>query len=437
VASVTVRGYPPALRAAANARLPYASEVPTPVTRAPLAALVAVLLALLLGCTTAASPSPTPTLRLPPRVPTFNPESVRPATAAPAAPAAPTVTAAATPAATATPAPTATVFANSWQEITPGGDTVCARGDPFRFWVRRGDPSRVVFFMQGGGGCWDYRSCRPGSTLFDDSVSSLDHPGRYDGIFNLARADNPVRDWTFVVVPACSADAFWGDRESTYRSGSGESVTIQHRGFVNARAAADWTVENVPAAERVFVSGCSAGSAGSALLAPYLIESYPDADIEQLGDSLAFVFGSAVDLTAFGAEGVLPLAVPELRGIDLTSFETSDYYAAIAARYPNTTFAQLNSSHDRIQRLFYEGLSGEPGEFATDLRASLAAIHAQADSFRSCTLGGGEHCFIDRDRFYTRAADGVALRDWVGDLALGEDVPNLACDDCDEPETVR
>jgi len=337
------------------------------------------------------------------------------------------------PSPTATPSPTA--YPVDWEAIDPGGNTVCARGDPFRFWVRRADPTRVVFFMQGGGGCWSYETCRPGSNVFDDSVTRDDHPDRYDGIFDLRNEDNPLRDWTFVVVPACGADAFWGDRETTYSAG-GSSGTIQHRGFVNASAAADWTLENVADAERIFVSGCSAGSAGSALMAPYLLEAFPDAEIEQLGDSLAFVFGRGVDLTEFGAENVLPDWIPGLDSLDLARFQTSDYYAAIARHYPQTTFAQLNSSHDTIQRLFYEGLSGERGEFSADLRDSLAAIHDEAPSFRSCTIGGGEHCFIDRDRFYTRASEGEPIRDWVANLAAGEDVPNLACEDCDEPEIV-
>jgi hypothetical protein len=303
--------------------------------------------------------------------------------------------------------------------------------------VRRGDPRRLVFFLQGGGGCWDYRTCQPGSGVFDDSVDDADHPSRYDGIFDLANADNPLRDWTFVAVPACTADVFWGNRERTYRSGSGASVTIQHRGFVNASAAMDWATGNVPSPERVLVSGCSAGSAGSALVAPYLIEAYPDADVEQLGDSLAFIFGQAVDMSPYGADTVLPDWIPELESLDVTAVRASDYYAAVARHYPENTFAQLNSSRDNIQRLFYEGRGGSRAEFEGDLRASIEEIHAAADNFRSCTLGGDEHCFIDRERFYTHAVEGTAIRDWVAELANGDDVPTLRCEDCDQPEAAR
>jgi hypothetical protein len=36
---------------------------------------------------------------------------------------------------------------NQWEEIAPGGDTICARGAPFSFFVRSGDPSSHAHFV--------------------------------------------------------------------------------------------------------------------------------------------------------------------------------------------------------------------------------------------------------------------------------------------------
>ena len=64
--------------------------------------------------------------------------------------------------------------APSWRRVEPGGATRCARGGRYAFWARVADPSRLVVFFQGGGGCFDERSCKVGSTWFDDAVSDAD-----------------------------------------------------------------------------------------------------------------------------------------------------------------------------------------------------------------------------------------------------------------------
>ncbi|MFN8561337.1 MAG: hypothetical protein U0703_06895 [Anaerolineae bacterium] len=54
--------------------------------------------------------------------------------------------------------------------VTPGGDAVCARGTPYTFFVRSGDPAKLVIFFEGGGACWNDATCAPGSGLFDEVV---------------------------------------------------------------------------------------------------------------------------------------------------------------------------------------------------------------------------------------------------------------------------
>jgi hypothetical protein len=63
--------------------------------------------------------------------------------------------------------------AGGWQIVHPGGRTGCARGGKYAFWARVARPDRVLFFFQGGGGCFDVRTCAPGSTWFDDWVANL------------------------------------------------------------------------------------------------------------------------------------------------------------------------------------------------------------------------------------------------------------------------
>ncbi|MEO8359601.1 MAG: esterase, partial [Vicinamibacteria bacterium] len=42
-----------------------------------------------------------------------------------------------------------------WETVVPGGDTICSDGSPFRFFVYRSDPSKLLIEFEGGGACWN------------------------------------------------------------------------------------------------------------------------------------------------------------------------------------------------------------------------------------------------------------------------------------------
>ena len=57
------------------------------------------------------------------------------------------------PAPEAAPAPLAKLdgLVPGWNAIEPGGETTCSDGTPYRFYVRPGDPARLMVYFQGGG----------------------------------------------------------------------------------------------------------------------------------------------------------------------------------------------------------------------------------------------------------------------------------------------
>jgi Pectinacetylesterase len=320
---------------------------------------------------------------------------------------------------------TAAVAPGTWERVEPGGRTRCARGGRFAFWARTGAPDRLLVFFEGGGGCWDYRSCARGSTFFDDDVDPGDDPSSGSGVLDLDDPRNPFRGWSVLFVPSCTGDVYAGDAVRTYRAG-GASVTIHHRGHANAGAALDWVFGRVPDPRRVFVAGCSAGSIGSILHAPRILRQYPRAQVAQLGDSLGYLFSRPTDLgELWGAGRVLPGWVPGVRAIPRARFTMPRFYQAVAAHYPGASFAQVNFADDAVQRRFHQAAGGDPDEFAAALDGNLDAIRATTPNFRSCLLEGSAHCALPRPEFYTLTSGAVRLRDWVAALAEGRPVPNL------------
>ena len=235
---------------------------------------------------------------------------------------------------------------------------------------------------------------------------------------------NPFRGWSVLFVPSCTGDVFAGDAVRTYRAGSG-TVTVQHRGHVNATAALEWMFERVPDPRRVFVAGCSAGSIGSILHAPRILRQYPEAQLAQLGDSLGFLFSEPTDLRAlWGRPGAARLGA---RGAG--DPEGPVHHGAVlpGGRRPLAAGLVRPGQLRRRPRpaAVPRGRRGRRRGVPRALLGSLAAIRAGSPNFRSCLLEGSAHCALPSPDFYTLTSGGVSLRDWVAAQANGEPVPNL------------
>lgn len=315
-------------------------------------------------------------------------------------------------------------LAEGWTKIEPGGDTACARGTTYSFWVHPGKVNKLLLFFEGGGGCWDAASCAPGSRFFNDTTGDFDDPTYQDGVFDLDNTANPFKDYYMVYVPYCTGDVHMGNNIRTYKAADGSELTIYHKGFVNSSTAVDWVYKHFLGPEQVFVAGCSAGSIGSIMFAPYVMEHYPASQVLQMGDSEAFVFDHPVDLqSTYKAHDNFPNWIPALSEIEPGRFEMSRFYAAIAGYYPGKTFAQYNTSQDFVQQGFYFANitpATTPVPWTNALQASLTAIHDAAPNFRSFTSAGTEHCITPTNRFYTETVNSTAYINWVSDLALGK-----------------
>ena len=132
---------------------------------------------------------------------------------------------------TSAPAPaTTTAPAAEWETITAPSDCMCFDGAEFTYWTRTANPAKVMFFMEGGGACFDAQTCAPDSTAFKRVVG--DGPAtRTDGIFDFANPANPFADWSIVYVPYCPGYILPGNAPHDYFLLYTSAAPDQYRGI--------------------------------------------------------------------------------------------------------------------------------------------------------------------------------------------------------------
>lgn len=296
----------------------------------------------------------------------------------------------------------------NWQRIEPGGNTRCALDTPYAFWVREGNPSKLLVFFQGGGACWDAASCRPASGLYKRTIWSSDNPAGQPGILDTTDPRNPFADYTMVHVPYCTGDLHWGDKVAAYDMPGGESLVVHHKGFVNAAAAIGWVYEHVPSPEKVLVAGCSAGSIGSILHAPYLIQRYPSARVAQVGDSLALPNDYPQDIEElYGAEANLPRWSAELQALNAKRFTSTQFYIAVAKSHPNTAFMEFHFEHDPTQERYH--YLRNVGEFRVARDRHLHEIESATDNYTAIVANDRGHCVLPTAAFSAYEINGQPL----------------------------
>jgi Pectinacetylesterase len=320
----------------------------------------------------------------------------------------------------------------SWEQVAAPPQCACSDGSPYHFWIRRADPERVVFFLEGGGACFSAATCGPTSPTFTRNLAgSADAAagGPADaGIFDLSDERNPFADWSFVFVPYCTGDLHLGDATHDY----GDGVVVRHNGAVNASTALAATAEAFPGAREVVVAGSSAGSAGAPMYAGITHDLLPDATVTLLADGsgaypddegITTVIGSL-----WGAFEDLP-DWPEQTGPPPGDWTLPRLLVQAGRHVPDLRVATLNHAYDDAQARF-SALIGNQGDLLSMIESNNELVEAEGVAVRSWVGPGTEHTVLGRDAFYDDAVDGTALHEWVTDVVDGEDVDDVRCTEC-------
>lgn len=324
----------------------------------------------------------------------------------------------------------------AWETLTAGGEAICSDGTDYRFMVNRGDPAKLVFFLQGGGGCWSRETCDTGMMkTYTVNTENLQPP--VEGMFDFNNPANPFADHTVVFASYCSGDVHLGGGDTVYPAAQdGQTpLTIHHRGQTNMAAVLDWTYANITQPEHVFVTGSSAGAIPTPIVASQLANHYLKANITQLGDAAGGYRRGVPNHNVRDQWQAFP-KLHQVKGfehVDPDTFVYEKLYVAATKAHPNITFARYDNAEDGAQKYFLS-LRNAPTKI---LREALIANHndiaAESNNIRSFIAPGNPHTIMGKPEFYTTRADGVAFVDWVAQIARGEQIDNVFCNECQKP----
>ncbi len=342
-------------------------------------------------------------------------------------------------------------FCTDATPTTTGGFTFSSSptGLAIRWGPNPAATSDVVFFLQGGGACWDFFTCggapqvvpnTPTATTgpFGPSQFLTDVYARYPGAWlhpeNLPAA---LANATVVFVPYCTGDVHSGDKTTTYASPlqGFPPITWRHSGHANVMAFLKRLGATFTNPGKVIVAGSSAGGFGA--LANYAAFRWywPNARMYLVDDSGPPLAGNAIPATTRAA-----WYSSWNMGASLDPFcascrnDMSAGMRALGALFPQDRTALLSHLQDGTIRAFFGNfvVSPTPGfqpmpaaTFETDLRALGATMDpgtANQKYFFTNAPTPDYHPVLDAPAAVTTPAPGVSA--WLQDML--SDAPGWA-----------
>ena len=327
------------------------------------------------------------------------------------------------------PLPDAPVGEWTWVDFP---DSRCRDGSSTGIGVRRGASDNLVIFFEGGGACFNGFTCLANDPNYtgDDFAWWKDWDG-HAGIFNEARDDNPVRDWSFVYVPYCSGDVHGGDNDGVAVVDVNGLQT--YSGYTNVEQFLRRIVPTFAAAPHVLVTGVSAGGFGAGFNYHRIARLFTgavtliDDSGPPMGDDYLAPCLQQMWRDTWGLDSTIPGNCVGCSGADGGGI--SNLIRFIGGRHPEQRMGLISSESDRtIASFFSFGLDECAGfgaifsgvRFRDGLHQLRDEMLRPAGNWGSYFIPGIDHTWIGHSAYYDTEVSGVRLVDWVEDLLAGE-----------------
>lgn len=290
------------------------------------------------------------------------------------------------------------------------------------FQVYRGLSSKILFYFQGGGSCWDDESTQLSGYQVKNTRCRTDAlPWPVYGVFERKDPRNPYRNYTIINVLYCSGDNHLGDVTRNYNDEEG--VPIQQVGVKNVLSVLTWvkTQQRSHALDSkmsdLVIMGCSAGSIASQIWANEIIKefNYPRSSSVIL-DSYIGLFPEEVEGQLIYEFGICNLYFlpSDLKDLCLKQqISMFDFIYSQIGTLPNVPFLFIHPQTDRVQIKYYNYVADSYNQSSLSTDSFITTSNQILLKYNSLSnfvvyyIDGDQHCFTPTPYLYYTDTKGM------------------------------
>ncbi|MBK8257434.1 MAG: hypothetical protein IPK82_32795 [Polyangiaceae bacterium] len=293
----------------------------------------------------------------------------------------------------------------------PFDDAFCANGTTTGIGANLTDKSStVVIYLMGGGACWDNLTCYIANTAvniasgYGETNFAQDSKYLSGSLFNRTNSQNPLRNASYFFVPYCTGDVHAGNNPDAVYDGQ----PTKHVGFKNIESYLKRIAATFPNADRVILSGSSAGGFGAGLNLWQAQKAFGSVRVDLVDDSGPPLPSPYLSETLEGqwrAAWNLSATLPENCAECQT--DLSGIFGFYSQQLPNSRVALLSYTHDQVIADYFFIPTDKVAE-------GLGVLAAELDGYantRYYFAAGSDHVLLGTPE--TISQNGVPLFDWL------------------------
>ncbi|MGB9735432.1 MAG: pectin acetylesterase-family hydrolase [bacterium] len=293
----------------------------------------------------------------------------------------------------------------------PSSPVRCFNDNQYIVSLHRGDPKKVLLYLEGGGACWDYNTCYKLSM-----AKSSANPVKIDGILDTTNAANPFSDYSIVFASYCDGSVWSGDNDVVFTdTTTGVTATTYFHGLANLSAAITLMKQNFINPKYLVVSGSSAGGYGTFMGYFVTRTQYPFTTLDVINDSGVGLFNPSVTtlfqhiLTTWNIKNIIPPDCPKCN-------EQMTYLVDwVLNQDTNVNFGFFSYYNDIIIGSVF--LRMNTSDFKNLLLDVTNDIHnAHPNNFKRFFVDGSMHTVLELSTYYTLSINGTTMAQWTADM---------------------
>ena len=219
--------------------------------------------------------------------------------------------------------------------------------------------------------------------------------------------------WNVIWVPYCDGSRHMGDNNADY-DGDGET-DHWHWGFRNTSAAVTLMKELFPNAEKILITGCSAGGGGTFIATMLIRFVYPNAKLYVVNDSGPGLFNPEqpdirqLIVNTWKLEPLLPDDCPECHD------QLIYLYKWMLAKDGSLKIGLFSYYQDALMGEYFLGMT--PLDFEELLMTESGVLRQLfPETFKRYFIYGTGHCIYN----YEKEVNGISIMEWI-DYLVNDD----------------